>query len=286
MTIGESITQGFHYARSCKSLWLFGFIVGIASSGSSGSGTGGGSGSGDDGIAGFALALSIADFPPIFYAILAVVAIVALVAMIAHFISEGALIEGIVRARQGGQMTMGEAFRAGWAHWGVLLRITLLYFAAIIGSLAVLVVPCVLAFRAFGTGGGIALAVPALLIAVPWLITLHLLQAFASRIAVIENRRAVDAVRKARLFLHGRIMHGLKLIVATFVGTIVFALLGIVAIAPVALLVVALIPLVQIVPAIFIGGLTLVPVGFVIIAMMGTFRSSIWTIGYVTEVTA
>lgn len=286
MTIGESIKQGFHYARSCKSLWLFGFIVGIASSGSSGGGTGGGSGSGDDGIAGFALALSIADFPPIFYAILAVVAIVALVAMIAHFISEGALIEGIVRARQGGQMTMGEAFRAGWAHWGVLLRITLLYFAAIIGSLAVLVVPCVLAFRAFGTGGGIALAVPALLIAVPWLITLHLLQAFASRIAVIENRRAVDAVRKARLFLHGRIMHGLKLIVATFVGTIVFALLGIVAIAPVALLVVALIPLVQIVPAIFIGGLTLVPVGFVIIAMMGTFRSSIWTIGYVTEVTA
>ena len=286
MTIAESIKQGFHYARSCKSLWLFGFIVGIASSGSSGSGTGGGSGSAGDGLAGFPLALSIADFPPIFYAILAVVAIVALVAMVAHFISEGALIEGVVRARQGGRMTMGEAFRAGWAHWGVLLRITLLYFAAIIGSLALLVIPCVLALRAFGPAGGLALGLPALLIAVPWLITLHLLQAFASRIAVIENRRAVDAVRKARLFLHGRIMHGLKLIVATFVGTIVFALLGIVAIAPVALLVFALIPLVQIVPAIFIGGLTLVPVAFVIIAMMGTFRSSIWTIGYVTEVNA
>lgn len=285
MTIAQSIKQGFHYARSCKSLWLFGFVVGIASSGSSGSGSGG-SGSGADGLAGFPFALSIADFPPFIYAILAVLAVLALVAVVVHFISEGALIEGVLRARQGGRLTMGQAFRAGWAHWGVLLRITLLYFAAIIGSLALLVIPCVLALRAFGPAGGLALGLPALLIAAPWLITLHLLQAFASRIAVIENRRAVDAVRKARLFLHGRIMHGLKLIVATLVGTIVFALLGIVAIVPVALLVYALVPLVQIVPAIFIGGLTLVPVAFVVIAMMGTFRSSVWTIGYVTEVNA
>lgn len=286
MTIGQSIKEGFHYARSCKSLWLFGFVVGLASSGSSGSGTGGGSGTGAEGLAGLPFALSIADFPPVFYAIIACIAVVLLGALVVRFISEGALIEGVVRARQGGRLTVVEAFRAGWAHWGVLLRITLLYFAAIIGSLAVLVVPCVLAFRAFGAGGGFALAVPALIIAVPWLITLHLLQAFASRIAVIENRRAVDAVRKARLFLHGRIMHGLKLIVATFVGTILFALMGIVAIAPVALVVFALVPLVQLVPAILIGGLTLVPVAFVLIAMMGTFRSSIWTIGYVTEVNA
>jgi len=31
MTIREIIRQGLHYARTCKSLWLFGFFVGIAS---------------------------------------------------------------------------------------------------------------------------------------------------------------------------------------------------------------------------------------------------------------
>jgi hypothetical protein len=287
MTIAESIKQGFHYARSCKSLWLFGFVVGIASGGSSGGGAGGGSGSGGgDVTAGVPIARSIADFPAVLVAILAVVALVALAAMVIHFVSQGALIEGIVRARRGGRMTMGESFRAGWAHWGVLLRIALLYFAAIIGSVVLLLVPCVVALRAFGPVGGVALGVPALLIAVPWLITLHLMQAFASRIAVLENRRAIDAVRKARLFLHGRIMHGLKLIVATFVGTVIFTLIGLVALAPVALLVFALMPIVQVFPAILIGGLVLVPVAFVVIAMMGTFRSSIWTIGYVTEVNA
>ena len=56
-----------------------------------------------------------------------------------RFLGEGALIEGIVRARQGGAMTTREGFRAGWAHWGVLVRIALLYLAAIVGSVALLV---------------------------------------------------------------------------------------------------------------------------------------------------
>ena len=47
MTISEIIRQGLHYARTCKSLWLFGFFVGIASGGgSAGGGAGGGGGSG------------------------------------------------------------------------------------------------------------------------------------------------------------------------------------------------------------------------------------------------
>jgi hypothetical protein len=286
MTIGQSVTQGFHYARTCKSLWLFGFVVGIATSGSSGGGAGGGNGSDGDGFGRLPLGLSTADFPPVLVALVIAAAIAALAALIVRFISEGALIEGVVRARQGGRMTMGEGFRVGWAHWGVLLRIALLYFAALIGSVVLLVVPCVLAVRAFGAVGGIAIGVPAVLIAVPWLITLHLLQAFASRIAIIENRHALDAIRKARLFLHGRIMHGLKLIVATLVGTIAFTLIGVAAIVPAALLVRVLMNVIPLPTAILIGGLVLVPVAFVVISMMGTFRSSIWTIGYVTEVNA
>ena len=51
MTIGEIIGQGIHYARTCKSLWLFGFFVGMASGGgSAGNGGGGGVESGAGGV--------------------------------------------------------------------------------------------------------------------------------------------------------------------------------------------------------------------------------------------
>jgi hypothetical protein len=284
MTISESIRQGLHYARTCRSLWLFGFFVGIASGGgSSGGGGGAGNGGGADSLAagiGSIFGLSVTEI-----ALIGVVAILALVAAIVmRFVGEGALIEGVVRARQGGIMTTSEGWRAGWAHWGVLVRIALLYLAAIIGSLVLLAAPCVIALQALGPLGGVALGIPALFIAVPWLVTLYLVQAFASRIAVLENRHALDAIGKSRLFLHGRLMHGLKLIVAMFVGTLVIVFFGVVAMLPVALLLVALIPVLRVFPVIVLGCLVLLPAIYVLTAMIGTFRSSIWTIGYITQV--
>jgi hypothetical protein len=284
MTISEIIRQGLHYARTCRSLWLFGFFVGIASGGGSSGGSGGaGNGGGADSLAagiGSIFGLSVTEI-----ALIGVVAILALVAAIVmRFVGEGALIEGIVRARQGGSMTTSEGWRAGWAHWGVLVRIALLYLAAIIGSLALLAAPCVIALQALGPLGGVALGIPALFIAVPWLVTLYLVQAFASRIAVLENRHALDAIGKSRLFLHGRLMHGLKLIVAMFVGTLVIVFFGVVAMLPVALLLAALIPVLRFFPVIVLGCLVLLPAIYVLTAMIGTFRSSIWTIGYVTQV--
>ena len=181
-------------------------------------------------------------------------------------------------------MTTREGFRAGWAHWGVLVRIALLYLAAILGSLALLVATCVIALQALGLLATVLIGIPALVIAVPWLVTLYLVQAFAARIAVLENRQALDAIGKARLFLHGRLIHGLKLIVATFVGSLWIALLSVVAIAPVALLLVALIPVLRVVPVIVLGVCRAVAGSGVLIAVLGTFRSSVWTIGYVTQV--
>jgi hypothetical protein len=52
----------------------------------------------------------------------------------------------------------------------------------------------------------------------------------------------------------------------------------------VALLLVALIPVLRVFPVIVIACLVLLPVIYVLTAMLGTFRSSIWTIGYVTQV--
>ena len=272
MTISDILRQGFHYARTCKSLWLFGFFVGMA-----GGGSGGGSGGGDGGGG---LGLSPAQFAAI--AIVAVLAVGALIVM--QFVSEGALIEGVVRARQGRAMTTREGFRAGWAHWGVLVRIALLYVVAFCGSGGLLVAVCLIALRTAGPLGAVLFGIPALLIGVPWLVTLYIVQAFASRIAVLENRNALDAIGKARLFLHGRLMHGLKLLAAMFVATLAIVVVGLVVLAPVGLVLAALLPVLRTIPVIVLGCLVLLPALYVLIAVLGMLRSSIWTIGYVTQV--
>ena len=284
MTVLEIVKQGLYYARTCRSLWLFGFFVGIAS-GSSNGGGGGGNGTGVSiGVGGVSVGRGIPSLSVTQLALIGIVIILAIAAVtVLRLVGEGALIEGVVRARQGGTMTMREGFRAGWAHWGVLVRIALLYLAATIGSVALLVAPCVIALLAFGPLAGVLLGIPALAIAVPWLVTLYLVQAFAWRIAVLENRRALDAIAKARLFLHGRLIHGLKLLVAMLVGTLAIVIACVAVIAPVALVLVALIPVLRVFPVVVLACLVLLPAMYVFAAILGTFRSSIWTIGYVTQ---
>jgi hypothetical protein len=286
MTIREIVRQGFHYARTCKSLWLFGFFVAMAGGGSSGGAGGGRDGGGVSvGIGGVSVGASLPDLSVAQIALIAIVIVLAgAVLFVMRFVGEGALIEGIVRARQGGTMTVREGFRAGWAHWGVLVRIALLYLAATIGSVALIVASCVIAFQALGPLGAFLLGVPGFVIAVPWLVTLYLVQGFAWRIAVLENRHALDAIGKARLFLHGRLMHGLRVIAATLVGTLAIVLAGVAVVTPLALLLVALIPVLRVVPVIVLACVVLVPASCVWAAIVGTFRSSIWTIGYVTQV--
>jgi hypothetical protein len=290
MTIIDIVRQGLQYAYKCRSLWLFGFIVGLAAGGSSGGGNGGGhdQGGAAGAVGAAAAAAAGGGFPFLsgwqVWLVVGLVLVVAAAGVVLRFLAEGALIEGIARARRGGTLTTREGFRAGWAHWGVIVRIALLYAAAIIASVALLAAPCALAFWTLGPIAGVVLAIPAVLVLVPWLVTLSVVQEFAWRIAVLENRRAIDAVRKARLFLHGRLVHGLKLLVATFIGSIGFGLATIVAIVPVALLGVGLWAIAGVVPAIVLCVAVLVPVIGVLTAMLGTFRSSIWTLGYVTQV--
>jgi hypothetical protein len=286
MTIGEIIRQGLYYARTCRSLWLFGFFVGIASGGSNGGGGGGRADHAGGAVAGSGLDFSVTGFTGFNgFALIATVLILVLVVFtVMRFVGEGALIEGVARARQGGAMTMREGLRAGLAHWFVLVRIALLYVAVSIGSVVLLAAPCVIALSTLGPLGAVLLGLPALVIAVPWLVTLYLVQAFAWRIAVLENRHALVAISKARLFLHGRLLHGLKLIVATFIGSIGFAFLAALTMGPVVLLMVALIQVLPVWPVIVIGCAVLLPAIYVLSAMLGTFRSSVWTIGYVTEV--
>ena len=284
MTIFEIVRQGLHYARTCKSLWLFGFFVGIASGGSNGGSGGGGNGGGAGAVAGVAAGgLEWAPGPWLALVIGGVLLAIA-VGFVLRFVGEAALIEGIARVRRGGTVTTGQGFRAGWAHWGVLLRVAVLYIAVFVASVAVLAAAGVLAFKAGGTVAAVLVGLAAAVVGAPWLITLHLVQAFASRIAVLENRRALDAIRRARLFLHGRIVHGLRLMVASFLGTLLLSAVATIVLLPVVLLLVGLAQLIGLLPAIVLGGVLLLPAFAVLTAMMGTFRSSVWTLGYVTQV--
>ena len=273
MGIIAIIQEALRIARAHKSLWLFGFLVGV------GGGYNFGGGGGD--------APSAAATPPelgtvVVVALSVIAAIVGLV--ILKFLSTGALIEGVRRARSNSSMTVREGFREGWAHWGVLLRISLLYALVAAVSFALLSGACALVFRAFGQPALFLAIGFAAIVGIPWLITLSILQAFAERIAVFENRRAMDAIAKARLFLHGRLQLGLKLVVAAFLAVLFVGSVSLVALAPVGAIVFASAALWGVVGAVALGVLTLLPIAVAAIAIIGVVVSSVWTIGYLTEV--
>jgi hypothetical protein len=271
VTIFAIIKEALRIVRAHKSLWLFGFLVGL----------GAGGGGGGQQAAGPAAATPPEPLAVLLILLGVLVFVVAFV--ILKFLSTGALIEGVRRARGNGSMTVREGFREGWAHWGVLLRIALLFLLLSGGSMILVTGACYLVWLAFGTPAVYVAAFFAVLSVIPWLLTLYMWQAFAERIAVLENRRAIDALRKAWLFLHGRLRLGLKLLIAGFAGVLLVGAAGLIAIAPLVLLIAGLVRLWGM-PAMALGALTIPPALFVVVAFVGIVTSSVWTIGYLSEV--
>jgi hypothetical protein len=168
----------------------------------------------------------------------------------------------------------------------VILRIAALSVGAMAASAALGISSVVLVGRALGVMSAALFALPVLMLIVPWLITLYLVQAFAIRIAVLEDRRALDAIVKARLFLHQRISLGLKLLAGAFVGTILFAAVGALTLLPLALALIAALHVLPVPAVIGLGCVVVLPLVCVLTAMLGTYRSSIWTLGYLSQVDA
>jgi hypothetical protein len=274
VSVFDLIKEALRIARTHKSLWLFGFLAGLGG----GFNFGGGGGGGGVQAPLPPAAVTGPDPARVVLVIIAALAVIA-VFVVLKFLATGALIEGVKRARSNGSMTMREGFREGWAHWGVLFRVALLYLPMYLGSVLVLVGPPALLIRAGGTPAGVVVAGVAVLVGVPWLLTLYMWQAFAERIAVLENRRALDAMRKARLLLHGRLQLGLKLLVAGFIGVLFVSLLA-------GLVSIPLVLSAQVwgFPAVVVAVVTLPPVAFVAVAFVGMVTSSVWTIGYLQQV--
>jgi hypothetical protein len=277
VTIFAIIKEALRIARAHKSLWVFGFLVGLGGAGL------------NFGVldAEQQAEPPVAAVPPDVGTVVAIAGVVLalLIAfVILKFLSTAALIEGVKRARHSGSMTVGEGFREGWSHWGVLFRVALIFLAATVGSVAVLAGACYLVWLTVGAPAVYFACALAVAVGVPWLLTLYMWQAFAERIAVLENRQAHDAIRKARLFLHGRLPLGLKLLVAGFLGVLFVTLIGLVAIAPITAIVVASSGVWGALGAVGLGAFTLLPAVFVALAMVGIVTSAVWTIGYLSQV--
>jgi hypothetical protein len=278
MNILKLMKEGLRVALSCRSLWLYGFFVGLGLA--LNNGTKGEHPAAATASAGHLSAVGVG---------LLVMGILILLSAITfmYFLSEGALIEGVRRVRSDRSPTVREGWREGLAHWGALFRIAVIYFSTTVGSVIVLAAPAFIAMRLSSTGVAVGLAIPAALVGVPWLVTLYMWQAFAARIAVLENRYARDAIGKARLFLHGRLVHGLKLIVASILGQLVVGVVGALALAAVTLVGIAVLKIFGSthlpVAVIALGATTLLPIVLILIAVSGTTHSSIWTIGYLVQ---
>jgi hypothetical protein len=117
--------------------------------------------------------------------------------------------------------------------------------------------------------------------AVPWLLTAVFVYVWALRLSVLDGLGALDAVRAGWSFLHGRVGESLKLLLVAFAGQVAGGLAAALAAAPGALVGAALwLATGAVVPAAVVGGLLALPPALAAIGATGTFRSTLWTLGF------
>jgi len=296
MRLSSLISDSLSVTLRNRSLWIFGFFAAAGggasgSANSSGQGTEATMGAATDtaqelpaalnGLVGFAETAgeAVAANLPL---VMGGAAILGLGMAALHILSEGALIEGVSRLHREPRatFTLRRGFRLGLNHFGAVLGIKAL--ALVLGLLLATVVagPFVLAgLGALPTAAALALGLPLAVVAVPMGISLYLVYTLGLRVAVLENRRALDAMGRARRLLHGRLLDGLKLLLTVGLGRMGASVLVLPAILPV-LLVAGL--------GYLLGGLVGALVSLVIVAVplallaagvMGTWQSSVWTLG-------
>ena len=204
-----------------------------------------------------------------------------------HILSEGALIEGVSRLhRQPNEaFTVRRGFRLGLDHFGVVLGIKALTLTLGLLLASLVAAPFVLAgLGALPIAAGLALGLPLMVAAVPTGISLYLIYALGMRVAVLENRRVLDALGRARRLLHGRLLDGLKLLLTVGLGRMGSGFLVLPALLPI-LLVAGLGYLFGGLVGALVALVTLaIPLGLLFSGVLGTWQSSVWTLGYLATV--
>ncbi len=252
-----------------KHLWFFGFFVAAAgSSGGGGAETGGAAGGG--------------VVPTWLFILAAVLAALGLVAGILHVLSEAALIRG-VRDDSEKREVLGivDGLRESRRHFWSVLGLKLLLAASFLSIGVVIVAPLALgAFELVPMLAAALLALPLVVVAIPAALTLYFLYELGLRFVVLDYMRVRDALRAARRFLHGRLADAIRLTLLSFAGQVGGSFATFVACLPAAIVGFALYFTAGLVPAIVGATLLGLPAIVVVRGATGTFRSSVWTLGF------
>lgn len=262
-----------------KSLWVLGFFVAPGSGGGGGGGGGGGSGSAGPGGA------SVPDAALPWLVLAGVAALgIAVAFFVVHLVCEGALIEAVRRGRGGERLGLRRGLREGRRHAMTLAAIKLLAFGlGLLGMVPLATVALMMATEVLSLAAGLTLAVPLGLVTLPVLLTIYFVYQYAMRFAVLEDRTAMDAVRDARRFLHGRLAPSLKLTVVSYLGQIGGSLIAVLLLLPAAALGLAAYFSAGLAVAIGVALLVGLPLLLPAIGAMGTYRSSVWTLGFLEQ---
>lgn len=271
MDILSIVKQSWKLLWTNKYLWVFGFFM---------AGVGGGGGApGKRAGAGGHEAL-----PVWFWPLLAGAALLAVTALVLHVVSEAALIEGVRERKDEQSFSLREGFRTGLRHFWRVLGVKALAALAVVVVGVAIAGPIVVAATGhaplwLGVPAGVLFA----LVGVPALLTGYFLYEYALRIAVLDGAPAADAYRAAWAHLHGRVADSIVLAVTASLSSVGFGLAGLVAAVPAAVVGLAVYFAAGLVPALVAGGIVLVPLLVPVVGAQGTFRSAVWTLGFLSH---
>ncbi len=264
--------QSFTTAWRHRALWLFGFFL----AGSGGAGAGGPPRSSSSGSG------SLPEWliPVIIGAVFAGVG-----ALVMHIISEGALIAQVEQANGGVTPTVKGSFRSGLSHFGVVFRLKALAFVALVGLAALVLVPVGLGIASLiPIAVGAALSGLVALVMMPAALTGFLLLEISLRVAVLEKRSALEALVEGKRYLSGRLLESLQLLVVAVVGLAGIGLVGVVALLLGGLVGLTVYALTHaLVPSLIAGAVVAVPLLVPVIGFGGTYRSTVWTTGFLAS---
>jgi hypothetical protein len=249
--------------RKHPSLWVFGFFA------AAGGGTGARMSRDGEGA------------PEWLVPLLVVAAVVGLLVTAMNIVSEGALIDGVRRTRRGDDYRLRTGIRAGLSFFWRMVGVKLSALAAALVTVAAILLPVGAVVIAGGPVWAGALGTAALaLTLLPWLLSVYFVYELAMRIVVVEERGVRDAIGEGFRFLQGRVLLSLQIAVAAGLGQFAAGALGLVLALPVAILAGLVYLLGGPIAAAIAFGIVMTPLAICLVGALGTYRSSVWTHGY------
>ena len=223
-------------------------------------------------------------FPTWVFGLLVLGSVLGVVMLGLHVVSEGALIEAVSRERRGEVPALGPSFRRGLAPAARVFGLKVLAGVVSTVAAAVAAAPALLGvFHAIPLALGIVLTLLLAVVAVPVVVSVQLAQEVGTRMVVLERRGPVDALRAGLRFLRGRLRFALTLFVVDGAAQLVTGLVAL----PFGLVAVgigfAVYAVAGVVPAVAVGAVLAAPIGAMAAGARGTFRSALWTHGFLDE---